>query len=64
MKKPHTATNRGKRVRVVLRDGTRLDDRFRDRTDRWVLLERAGRVLCRDIKAFIVLKQQPIGGAA
>ena len=56
MKTPHTATNRGKRVRIVLKDGTKLDDRFVDDTDRHVLLERVGKVRKRDIKAFIVLK--------
>lgn len=56
MKAPHTATNRGKRVRVVLKDGTRIDDRFLDRSDRWIVLRHRGRVMKRDVKAFIILK--------
>lgn len=56
MKLPHTATYRGKRVRVVLKDGTKIDDRFEDRTDKWVVLREIGRVMKRDIKAFIILK--------
>lgn len=59
MKTPHTACHRGKRVRVRLRDGTAIDDRFLDRTDRWVVLERAGRVPKGEIKAFIILKEGP-----
>ena len=39
---PHTATFRGKRVLVILRDGTRIIDRFLDRTDRKVLLKDYG----------------------
>lgn len=53
---PHTATNRGKRVRVVLRDGTQIDDRFESRNDRWIVLQHRGRVNKADIRAFIVLK--------
>lgn len=56
MKQCHSATCRGKRVRIVLRDGTKIDDRFVTRTDRWVVLERSGRVWKSDLKAFIILK--------
>jgi len=56
MKQPHTACHRGKRVLVRLRDGTLIDDRFVDRTDRWVVLEKAGKVMKERIKAFIILK--------
>lgn len=44
MKMPHTGSYRGKRVRVVLRDGTILYDRFIERTDKYVFLEKAGRI--------------------
>lgn len=53
---PHTACGRGKRVKIILRDGTELVDRFLDRTDRWVLLKERGRVDKRDIRAFFIFK--------
>ncbi len=56
MRIPHTATHRGKRVKVVLRDGTEIIDRFIDRTDKWVVLKENGRVNKSDIRAFIVIK--------
>lgn len=56
MRTPHTGTNRGKKVRVVLRDGTKIDDKFVDRTNKWVVLEKTGRVMKSDIRSFFVLK--------
>ena len=41
---PHTGSYRGKRVRVVLRDGTVIYDRFIERTDKYVFLEKSGRI--------------------
>jgi len=38
----HTAARRGKRVLVILRDGTRLVDRFEERNDRQVRLREHG----------------------
>lgn len=53
MKTPHTAINRGKKVRVELKDGTVFIDRFLNRT-RGKVCEFAerGRVPAGDIKAF------------
>ena len=53
MKTPHTAIQRGKKVRVELKDGTVFIDRFLNRT-RGKICEFAvrGRVPAGDIKAF------------
>lgn len=50
----HTRTYRHRKVRVVLRDGTVIEDRFleRPRCKRWVVLERHGRVALSAIKSF------------
>jgi len=56
VKKKHTATNRGKRVTVVLRDGTRVTGKFLDRTDRWVEVEGYGRISQGAIQSFWVEK--------
>jgi len=54
----HTATFRGKRVVVVLNDGTILEDHFVDRAknNRWIELRKAGRIAKSDIKSFANLK--------
>lgn len=52
---PHTSTTPGKRVRLVLRDGTVVESKFRERTGQFVVLE-AGRYRGRDIAQFIVPK--------
>ena len=54
-KSPHTSTNPGKRVRLVLRDGTHVEGRFKERTGQFVVLDE-GRFRGRDIDKFIVVK--------
>ena len=55
MKTPHTTAPRGARVRVVLRDGTELYGKFRERTPKWVLLDNH-RISPGDIRAFTIVK--------
>lgn len=54
----HTSTNPGRRVRLVLRTGSHVDTRFRERTGQFVVTD-AGRFRGRDIRAMIVLKGEP-----
>ena len=54
-KSPHTSTNPGKRVRLVLRDGSEADSKFVERTAKFIVLE-SGRYRMRDVKQFIVVK--------
>lgn len=54
---PHTATFKWKRVIVKFRDGTEIRDKFIDRTNKFVILEKHGRILRKDIKAFIIDKR-------
>lgn len=56
MKMPHTRCCRNKRVRVRLRDGTIIDDRFHERAARWIVLVHHGKIMKNQIKAFILLK--------
>lgn len=53
---PHTACYPGKRVRVVLIDGTKFIDRFQERTPKWVFFKERGRVRRSTIKAFSIIK--------
>lgn len=56
MKQCHTATKRGKLVKVVLKDGDRFFDLFLDRTDKYVFFK-SGRVLLKaTIKSFSIVK--------
>lgn len=53
MKTPHTAINRGKRVRVALKSGEVFVDKFINRTrGKWVEFEKHGRIRAGEISAF------------
>lgn len=56
MRIPHTSCHRGKRVKVVLKNGTEVIGRFENRTDKWIVLKDVGRINKADIRAFIILK--------
>lgn len=57
MRTPHTQTHRGKAVRVVLRDGAVIVDKFVYRTHKFVFLKASGRIEKGDIKSFRIYKQ-------
>lgn len=50
--KPHTSCYPGKRVRVKLYSGVVLHDRFKAGHDRFIILERAGKIMVKDIDSF------------
>jgi hypothetical protein len=52
MKQPHTRTNRGKRVRVELKNGEVFIDRFLERTPKKWLIFESRKVRAGDVKAF------------
>ena len=56
MKTPHTSAPRGARVRIVLRDGTQIYGKFRERTPKWVLLDEGRRIHPGQIRAFTIVK--------
>lgn len=61
MRTPHTSVRKGKRVRIVLKDGTIIIDKFKERTGKFVIIGdethnnpiRAG-----DIKSFGIYKHK------
>lgn len=53
---PHSSTHPGKRVRVVLRDGSEAEGKFIERTAKFVVLD-VGKYRMRDIDQFIIVKQ-------
>lgn len=51
---PHTAAPAGKRVRIVLRDGTVVNGKFKDRTDRHVFLMDGQKIPKSKIRSFVI----------
>lgn len=58
MKAPHTTFYRGKRVRIVLRNGQVIIDRFVERTGHYVVFEN-NRLRGRDIRSATIYKETP-----
>lgn len=57
----HTGAHRGKKVFIILKDGTQFIDRFIDRDDRHVYVQERGRIKKSDIKSFSA-RPVPRGG--
>jgi hypothetical protein len=56
MRTPHTAVKKGKRAKVVLKNGETFIDKFIDRKSRYVTFE-TRRVLKGEIKSFAIFKK-------
>lgn len=52
----HHSTYRGNRVCIVLKDGERIEGRFRESTDRWVRLMDGRQVPMKRIDKLLVLR--------
>jgi hypothetical protein len=61
MRTPHTATNKGKRVYVQLKDGSEFVDKFLDRKGNYCFFEQQGKIRRRDIKVFTIYKNRTLG---
>lgn len=55
----HTSTYKGKRVFIRLKDGTKFDDVFLDRTSRCVVLKERGRVEVELLKTMTIFREKP-----
>jgi hypothetical protein len=58
MRTPHTATTKGKRVYVQLKDGTEFVDKFLDRKGHYCFFEEHGKVRRSLIKVFTIYKNR------
>ena len=56
MRTPHTATHRGKHVKILLRSGKILIDRFLERKSTFIYLEKHGRIRRCDIRSLANLR--------
>lgn len=52
----HSSTNKGKRVRIKMKDGTSFVDKFLDTGSGWIEFEERGKVSKKDIKNFTIYK--------
>lgn len=58
---PHTSCRKGTTVRIVLRTGEVIIDKFIDRTGKFVILEKYGRIKPSEIKSFGIRKLKDNG---
>lgn len=58
---PHSSTNRGKRVWIILRSGERFIAKFEARTAKFVVLDGGRKVRMRDIRSFSLRASQSEG---
>lgn len=56
MRLGHTAVHKGKRVLVILRDDTRIEDYFLERKPPYIWLKNYGRLHIGDIRSFKIFK--------
>ena len=56
MKTPHTGCWEGKRVRVILKDGTVFIDKFWGAKGKWRMFKEHAKVAKGDIKSFVIWK--------
>ncbi|MBT5954599.1 hypothetical protein HOG98_07745 [bacterium] len=55
----HTSTYKGKRVYVLLKDGTRIVDKFKDKKSGYVVLEEHGKIQKSKIKTMTIYRNTP-----
>ncbi len=53
----HTSTYKGKRILIILKDGTKLIGKFKDKKSGYVITEEHGKISTSTIKAMTICKQ-------
>jgi len=56
MRTPHTSTFKGKTVFIRLKNGDQFEDKFKDKKQKFVILEKAGKIPIIEIKSFSIRK--------
>lgn len=54
----HTSTYKGKRILIILKDGTKIVDKFKDKKSGWIITENHGKFSTNQVKAMTIYKQQ------
>ncbi len=52
----HTSTYKGKRILIILKDGTKIIDKFKDKKSGFVIVEEYGKISTSLIKAMTICK--------
>lgn len=52
----HTSTYKGKRILIILKDGTKLIGKFKDKKSGFVFTEEHGKISTKRIKAMTICK--------
>lgn len=55
MRTPHSSCRKGKRVRIILRNGNQIIDKFKDKKSNRIILD-SGEINIADIRAFSIYK--------
>lgn len=52
----HTSTYKGKRILIILKDGTKIIDKFKDKKSGYVYTENNGKISTKIMKAMTIYK--------
>ena len=52
----HTSTYKGKRILIILKDGTKIVDKFKDKKSGYVYTENHGKIATKHMKAMTICK--------
>lgn len=55
----HSTFRKGKRVFVILKNGEQIIDKYVGKTSKSIILEEAGHILIKDIRATTIYRQDP-----
>ena len=56
----HTSTYKGKRILIILKDGTKIVDKFKDKKSGMIITEKHGKIRTDTVKAMTIYKGGPI----
>ena len=52
----HTSTYKGKRILIILKDGTKIVDKFKDKKAHYIITEVTGKIPIKQVKAMTICK--------
>ncbi len=56
----HTSTYKGKRILIILKDGKKIVDKFKDKKSGWIITEEYGKISTSLVKSMTIYKQDAI----
>ncbi len=52
----HTSTNKGKRILIILKDGRKIVDKFKDKKSGYIITEEHGKISTSLVKSMTIYK--------